>query len=761
MRSRLRVLFSEAWVTSAGLVCFFMAGILLFWYSLTRWQTGEYQAVWDIQWLNAWLLVLPAVLFVLWRRRNDARLRSWLILLCFSLWGFVAVSVVFHGTPFSWNGYWGDQKFRQAMILKFMTFLVPRDFYYKDLPPYYPPLYYYLLSWYGRVFSVEYYKLLKIGTQLIYLLGPTLLFILWRQVVSRHQAVVITLATFVVGGLYYHLPLSVPHEFLSGVVFIPWWLRYVEGLGRPCTAWRRYLAGGVIGGAVFMTYYYVFFIGGLLVLVRFGHWLVRRGCRPPSRFRPGQTFGMLAAVALFSVPYWLPLLLTMLTVGNHPSQREWFHLYYAELHFVFLRFSVPGLLALASIYYLYRRRSTAIARSVLGLIGAAVGLYGLGYLLGNLGQPILYIKAGEFMFVLAGSMIGFMVAGLLRAERRKGLTRGALGLLTLILMVVLVQDFTSLPKVREVETARKSGPQEFGTDPEEMAARAGSVFLTTHETFASFFPVFQFNAINQHYAHFASRYLERHNFLYLLQVVDDARLFHLALRHNKYDQVDYFMPREVDGNVEVWSNLSRYPDRFVDRTLRYSQEFVDDTALFRRETGDLLYQVLASTPPAEVGGYTRAYASGRDSLLTAYELYLLSRHLDSTGGRLLMEYASLDTIAWKRLEFTGSGDSLVVYGDGRLIPVGDSLLLLTAFQARRTVRTDYKIFLHLYRRGGAAGFDNYDYLPPVATSRWQLRDIVVCSRMLPSDPDYARLRIGFFLGGTRLGDGWWSKIPSR
>jgi hypothetical protein len=124
---------------------------------------------------------------------------------------------------------------------------------------------------------------------------------------------------------------------------------------------------------------------------------------------------------------------------------------------------------------------------------------------------------------------------------------------------------------------------------------------------------------------------------------------------------------------------------------------------------------------------------------------------------MLVEYVFLDTSGWRPLEFIGSGDSLTLFGNSYLVPTGDSLLLLAAFEASRTVRTDYKIFLHLYRQGRATVFDNYDFLPPVATSRWQLRDIVVCSRVLPSDQDYSRFHIGFFLGEERLGDGWCAK----
>lgn len=719
--------------------------------------------VWDTQWLNALAIGFCMLAVLIWRGPIDEHRRRLLTLGCFSLFGLVAVSLVFNGTPYGYNSYWGDQKFRQAMILKFSTFWRPQDFYYHDRPPFYPPLYFWLLSLWGRIFSVEYFKLLKVGLQLIFLFGPLTVYWFWARVVSKHQAFWIALAVFSLSGLYYHSPLSIPHEFIAASIFIPWWLYYVERVRRVKTNWRFYLVGGLFGAAVLMTYYYAFLVGGLWLLVRHARVIAARLRNRPYDGKPVIAWKVLALTALFSAPYWLPLAISMAAFGNHASQREWFHVDYAGLHFLFLKFSFPGVLFFLGLIYVFRRRVAAANRSVLALVWSSAGIYVIGYVLGNMGQPILYIKANEFLSMMIGVTTGLMLAGLIRWDRRTRRARGAFGLIALILFLICCHDFSGVIRTKEVETARKSSQMDWGTDAEEMAARSGSVFLTANELLPSFFPVFVFNAINQHYSHNASQYLARHQMLLLLEKVQDPVIFHTVLRHNVYDRVDYFMPRAADNQFELWSNLSRYPDRFVARNIRFPMSTVADTAMFIPMKGEYLYQLADRDDLVTERTWHKAFSSRTDSLVFLYYVHLLKSHLNPTGARLLDSYLPIDTTGWVRLDIDASsmisGPEFKLVPDPYLVTMKDSRALLLAVEAQDQISADYRVFLHLYPSESGRLFDNFDFTTQSPSSRWQIRDREVCCRLLPINSKYERLHVGLFNDNGRSGPGWTLKIP--
>lgn len=727
-------------------------------------EYDESQLTWDQQWLNAWILLFCGVLVVLWRVDGPLWLKRWLLLVGLSVFAFVAASLILSGTPFSWNSYWGDQKFRQAMILKFMVFAWPVDFYYKELPSFYPPFYYYLLSLYGKIFSVEYFKLLKIGSLLLYLLSPLMLYLLWARIVSRWQAVFIAVATLVFCGTYFSMPLPLPHEYLAHAVFVPWWLGWIQGLSRQRPGWWFYLSGGLIGGLAFMTYYYAFFVGALVLAANLSsRWFGSSREESMRGFRPAKAIAVLGLAALFSTPYWLPLAISMFTFGSHPAQREWFHASYAAIHFRFLELSWPGILFLAGLVYSFRRRRTLIHRALLHLIAASVGLYVIGYILGNIGQPILYMKANEFLYVVGGAVIGLMVTALLRYERKGGITRGTVGLLAVVLLVIFFHDFSQTVRSREIVTARKAELMDWGVELHDAEITKGSVFLTAHEVLPSFLPIFVFNAINQHYAHPASRYLDRHRFLYLLQGITDPYLFYLALRYNTYDQVDYFMPREADGRFELWSNLSRYPDRFVANTMSFSKDVVSDPAFVSPEKGVHLYRLVdrADPPPNN-----QAVSDDRPvaaQLFDKYRMLLLEKHLTEEGLTEWHRYLGEDSLILIRLEGSSVGN---VFGDEISMPyqpvlveTADSLHLLTCFEAARTVSERYRIFLHVYDSNPIEGFSNFDFVPKQHTSTWGQGDLVFCNRAFPKNEEYESFHLGFFNDKGRVGSGWKCKIP--
>ncbi|MEA2030201.1 MAG: arabinofuranosyltransferase [candidate division Zixibacteria bacterium] len=751
----------QYWALSAALLAMAAIGSYLLYYSFPCKPFNEEQLIWDAIWLDSWALLFYLIIVVAWFTPMRWHIRAPLLVWVFAFYGLIVISVVFNGTPFGLNGCWGDQKFRTTMVLKFVTWFIPGDFFYKDLPAFYPPIYYYLLSLGARLLSIEAFKMIKIGSQLIYFLGPFILYFLWRRLVSGYQAFLIVLISFLFCSIDKIVPLAVPHEFVANSLFIPWWLYYIEQVKRPIIGWKEYLTGSLLGGIIFMIYYYPFFIGALLLLLRmivFRKWTYLKS-KTSFRFKPA--LRVLLFSALFSIPFWLPLLISMIVFGNSAAQQEWHHMGSTGIAFDYHAFNFLGLVFLISIYFALRRKMTRLNRGLLLLLGTVSLYYLLGTFLGAVGKPIILIKANEFLIILAGPFIGLMVATTIRTGFQHGRRGKAVVVVIAALIPVFLNGFNGLIRHPMVKTARTTRVPSWNLDRYEMLQRQGSVFLTAHEALFAFYPVYTFIAHNEHYSHPASRYIQRYRFLNNLQTVRDPFLFNLALRHNRFDHVDFFMPRMKDDNFQILLSLSNYPNRYSHQILHYDPAVVNDTTLFSKEKGDYLYNVL------DLRNRFRSDSSEwqieQNNLISLARMKMLHDDLDSTGQVRMNNYTGSCWSDWNHLTPSGGEKSFgnrIELLNAFSVPAGDSLHLLFAFYVADHFLQDYRVFVHVYPGHEKSYFDNFDFAPTPAVKTWKNGDILICEQTIPDRDDYDKLHLGFFRKNKRLSDGIWLQFGS-
>ena len=218
--SRLRL--HSLWVLTLFLYIVF--AIFLFIYSHPAKVFSETQQIYDLIWLDAWIIAFFLAMVIFWNSRLSSNSKFILSIGCLSIFGVIVVALIFDGSPFGMNAYWGDQKFRIAMILKFINFGWFTDFYYKGLPSFYPPVYFFLLSLYAKIFSLDAYKMIKIGSMLTFLFGPILLYFFWKKIVSSYRAFFITVGGFLFCTTSIHFQLFSPHAYIANLFFIPWFI---------------------------------------------------------------------------------------------------------------------------------------------------------------------------------------------------------------------------------------------------------------------------------------------------------------------------------------------------------------------------------------------------------------------------------------------------------------------------------------------------------------------------------------------------------
>ena len=184
------------WPTGLVAGAMLLLGIYLWFWTSSSKAYSETLLIRDLMWLDAWGLLFVFTVAIVWRQRTAGSVRGWLLIGALALWGVIMIRLVLDGTPFSLAGYWGDQKFRTAMVEKFLTWWHPADFYYKGLPPFYPPLLYYLLAVAARLLGFEAYQMIKVGAYAVYALGPLAVYLLWRRLVTPLQAAAVTIVSF-------------------------------------------------------------------------------------------------------------------------------------------------------------------------------------------------------------------------------------------------------------------------------------------------------------------------------------------------------------------------------------------------------------------------------------------------------------------------------------------------------------------------------------------------------------------------------------
>ena len=621
---------SLTWL-AIGSALFLATGALLFKVCYPNERFTDELLIYDLIRLDIWSLGFLGILLLTYFARLGSTARSWGIVIALSVWGAVTTAIFFHGTVYGLNGYGGDQAFRIAMILKFETFAVPGDFYYRGLPPFYPPVLYWLNGLIARIFSINAYHMIKVGTVLLYLCSPVALFLLWKKVVTETQAAIVTLFCVVFASFGKAPAMVAPHAFLANSLFIPWWFYFIERVGIPKASRLHYLAGGLIGALLFMTYYYPFFIGGLLLTVRlvFGQ-RVSFLSATKERFSWTPAITTLALSALFSSIYWGPLLYSYTTIGYDSAQQEWHHMGSPGIGFEFVQFTIAGLSYCAALLFAVRRNRAAVYRGFLLFIGTVFLFHLIGSILGVFDKPVNLIKAGEFIALAGGPLIGLVAANLL-GRARMSVPRSLVGAtLVLIVLLAMIHEISGFAKQPMVRTARTTGVPTFGLDKHEMESRTGSVFLTNEEKLFSFYPVYAFYAINQHYSHPAARLEQRLALLEALQSVTDPYLFNLALRANQYDSVAFFMPGLKDDKWEFVEALSNYPNKYRHVYYHYDTLLTADTNFFTPLHGPHLFAVRApASPPMQNVDLRES-----DELLQK-----IASHLTAAGRKELVRYS--------------------------------------------------------------------------------------------------------------------------
>ncbi len=699
------------------------------------------------------------------------------------------VALALKDTPYALDAIEADQRFYTAFVTKLATQWGYGDVVYEGLPAFYPPLYFWLLARLSNLSGIEPYASLKFGMLITAFLMPFAVTWLWHRSVAYPVAVA---SAFVM--LFYQEWFKTA-EWLSLVLFVPWWVYWVENstgqqFATQRARWSWWGIGGIIGSLIFQTYYYWFFVGGVSLLFQLVWDKIHSGTRYPLDMK--NAIGVLASTALFSIVYWGPYLVSMVTTGGwQPLQNRWLSEGKIPLPFPFLDGSLEGAFLLAGLLYLvFTAGQEKISRGMLALVIAVYGWSALGVVGMLANSPLLTFRAYTIVEqVLAiGAAMGLMRLWQTRKPLFLSLAQSNVSLrpVATTLLVVLVFFFsqesaTQFLNNEMVATARQA---QFPTalvetfDTITGGNYESKVFLLGHSyrDLLAYRPVYTFFPWSAHFSHPAGLYRERIAFLEELAATTDPDLFAAALMNNRYDRIDHIMLEREDTTWKMAFTDDNFPNRSIDRAFAFDEElFVAPFFENKELNGVTLITPRYETDPLGTIDTTNLEAQPLDTIALLYTwIRTFGVHGDlpdyeatEADAEQLLMAADLNTLSPETLlslQLAAGGelhDKASIALEAKLpnfvdVPLvdeqgvervrvigfalqpqseGDSDVELAIYmEALAPMEVDYTIWLHADREGTQLNFDHTLNAP---TSTWNVGKIYRDTYVITAEPgDY-------------------------
>ncbi len=511
---------------------------------------------------------------------------GWLAFNLFVLTAFSAIFILFKDVHVGLNGLMGDACFNAAMVTKYKYFNSLTDFNYAQLTTSYPALYHFILGKYAAFFKLPSYTVIHHGYIFTYCLLSLPVYFMARK--SAGATVAVSFVLF----MFLNFPadnLYKPYEFITACVFLFWWMNYVE---QPSSGFKNIVAGGLIGAAIFLTYYYWFFIAATYLFIKLLSELnEQRSIKKLFELRRSAVLILLLS-ALFSSIYWLPLVFQFATHGVESLQNMWMSPEMVEFSFLNEQSLMVKLVlgAGAAIPFFFPKNN---AMSVCRWMLMAITLwFFMGYIMLYIGKPTVANKIHYLLFAFCSFSVFYFLFELLEWQT-DALKQTAITIAFSALFIFGIDNFLELknhPFFSNVSAYNIPNHQQNSAFAESFK---GKVMLTDRQHINAFIPVHYLININAHFSHPASQFRQRIDFLKALEDVRNPDVLAWFLTYNKFDKTD-FLYFSNDAVLSVYDDNYPKGHRAVTIALTneiYASQYVRPFATLEGEAGTV-YELL-------------------------------------------------------------------------------------------------------------------------------------------------------------------------
>lgn len=568
-----------------------IGAVLLFltWAALTNTPATASAMPYVGVWVHLLLVIYVAGMLWLLTATLAPRLRTNSILLWLGLFFFAILTIRLKDTPFTVGGINGDARFYTTYVTKMATYPGYGDMFYKDLPAFYPPLYYFIVGRVADWVNIEPFRAMKYGLLATVMLLPFVTGWLWRRIVDERSAAAVALCMLVFPDWFK------PNEWLALALFVPWWLHWVDNVTEyhPATRvarWCWWLGGGLLGALIFQLYFFWFFVGGTTLLARVGWWLYRRRTDAQLRRRLINSVTMLFLTALFSSPFWGPYLLSMAAATSaQPLQNRFFGASKIPLPLYFFQDNWQSVVYMGGlIYLLVAAQFDRIAHGLRWMVAGFALWVGLGYVAILIDMPLLTFRSYPILAYLLGAGAFLGLFRLWQNSPQLAIRWPAipwrLVATTMLMLVILLFANSVALELLEQDNVQDAVDATYPAD--ELAAfdhltdgdyQDRVVFVTdSYRSILFFRPIYTFLAWSAHFSHPAGSFHQRVDFLHKLAALHDPLLFAQALHYNRYDQIDYWLLRQEEEYWHFSFVDDNFPDRSIDRDIYFPQQLLQE-----------------------------------------------------------------------------------------------------------------------------------------------------------------------------------------
>lgn len=466
-----------------------------------------------------------------------------------------------------WWGLQGDEIFVGAFMQTISGGYFFSDFFFHSLPPFYPPLYFWLVGGIGYIFGFNGVQSARMGVFFTLLLLPSIIYIWqklhWRKYnkkPSAWQQTVICLSVLIVAD--WSSIIFKPYEYASAVLAVFWIVFLLYDVYFRRLDWKNILFYGIVGGLLVMTFYFWFL--PLLISVLIFKLLVKT--------KHSYFYGKLTLVAIVtavvSFVYTVPLFKSYIFNGAENWQPAFFIPSYLDYFTPFQQISVYGMMmfaGLVTIFFLWKR----IIIKALSSILIASYLWQLINFITIILWHAPFLPNKPFLFLTSATLSitgGYGISVVIRKYLPKSQRIPAFMLLwTLLSIQLLGGTFIDNEIVRERMSESKNplsqDKRELISALQRVEGISDMVILSSGlPDISSYIPLNYYVSYNAHFSHPASHFSERSGFVKILSFQKDAESFYNAIITAPGDSIDALLFYKAGGFYPVFFWYDNYPN---------------------------------------------------------------------------------------------------------------------------------------------------------------------------------------------------------
>lgn len=271
-------------------------------------------------------------------------------------------------------GLKGDEITIAAMYQKFAHGGFWSDFSYSHLPPFYPPLFFWIGAVFGRFLDwngIQMAKFMSFATMLIFPLFFYLVQKLYWSNTTKTQYAPGRIA-WMIGAILLFIVIdddaiiTKPYELISASLTILWTAFLLRDSYYGNWNFKKIMLYGMSGGILFMLFYFWFFLAAIGVGVF--HLFTKFEGRLKSW---AHYLGVGLLTLLISSPFWFPLALSYTRLGSENWQAGYFLLSGISVEEIQISFGVSSLVFLIGFVCLLAYRQRSYIRALLSLFASS------------------------------------------------------------------------------------------------------------------------------------------------------------------------------------------------------------------------------------------------------------------------------------------------------------------------------------------------------------------------------------------------------